>query len=81
MCVNGKEDAKLKSLKKYSLTYLGDSLHFKIAVSAFFSLWISAIDIMNCFENTMKKYNIHISTTVLLRVVCLAVSKYSSPTG
>ena len=54
MCVNGKEDSKLKSLKKCSATCLGDSLIFTICVSAFFNLWLSVSDIVNCFQNTMR---------------------------
>lgn len=54
MCVNGKEDAKIKALIKYAPTCLGDSLRFTVAVCAFFSLWVSVLDIVNCFQNTMR---------------------------
>ena len=53
MCVNGKEDAKLKSLKKHSSTCLEDRLRFTIGVSTFFNLWMSVSDIVNFFQNTM----------------------------
>ena len=53
MCVNGKEDSKLKLMIKYSPTYLGDSLCFTVAISAYFNLWMSVADVENCFQNTL----------------------------
>ena len=57
MCVHGKEDSKDKSIKKHSPTCLGDSLRFTVAVSAFYTLWLSVADVVNCFQNTMRDEN------------------------
>ena len=57
MCVNSNINSKEKSIKKHSPTCLGDSLRFTIAVSAFFSLWLSVADVVNCFQNTMRDLN------------------------
>lgn len=54
MCVNGKEDALIKAIISYSPTCLGESLRFAAAISACFNLWVSAMDIVNCFQNTIR---------------------------
>ena len=39
------------------LSTWGGSLRFTVAICAFFSLWMSVIDIVNCFQNTIRDIN------------------------
>ena len=54
LCQNGKEDSMHKVNNSCSPTCLADSMRFTLAVPAYFSLWISVADIVNCFQNTIR---------------------------
>ena len=54
MCLNYNADSKDKSLSNYSPECLGDSLHFTVAIYAYFLLLMSFIDIVDFFRNTMR---------------------------
>ena len=45
--LNRKQNVDDKSIKKYSPIFLGDSFRFTIATVAFFSLWLSVLNIAN----------------------------------
>ena len=49
ICINSNVDSRDKSIVKYLIMYLADSLCFTIIISTFCCLWILIIDIANCF--------------------------------
>lgn len=54
MYQNGSVDAEDKFINKFSPTVLGDSLWFTVGVSAYYNLILLMIDVVNCFQNTMR---------------------------
>ena len=51
---NGNGDVSDKTIRRFSPTVLADSIRFTICFSAYFNFTISLIDIVNCFQNTMR---------------------------